>query len=292
METGAPPVCFVFVPGFWHSSSYWRPITAHLEAAGHRTRAVDLPGAGLHAANPVAYTQYNAAALATEPSPSAHITQDSRTDALVRVIEEEAALGQRVVLVTHSAGGYTAVPAVERAHASLYAAVYIAAIMLPPAMMPHEFRLEPCMADVLIPACFVADPAAVGAARIDFRSQESQYVALLKQTFAGDADDATWARFLAEAGMHCDEPASTFLTKSPMTAERFGRVPRVYIRLSKDRAVPPAAQDWCVAAVDAAMGNPPTVVHRLECAHSPMLTQPQVVVDILLDTARGAAGSA
>ena len=98
-------------------------------------------------------------------------------------------------------------------------------------------------------------------------------------------DDATWAQQLQAGLAHCDEALQLFMAKSPMTAERFGRVPRVYIRLSEDRAVPPAAQDWCIATVDAAMGTAKAVEHRLHSAHTPMLTQPQAVVDILLDTA-------
>ena len=40
-----------------------------------------------------------------------------------------------------------------------------------------------------------------------------------------------------------------------MTAERFGRVPRHYVRTLDDRAIPAAAQDFMIADVDGAMGN-------------------------------------
>ena len=44
--------------------------------------------------------------------------------------------------------------------------------------------------------------------------------------------------------------------------------------------VVPAGQDWLVEQVDAAMGNT-TVVHRVDSAHSAMLSQPQAIAEIL-----------
>ena len=208
----------------------------------------------------------------------------------MRAIEEEAAVGLPVVLVAHSKGGYTTSCAVEQTHRLVAATVYIAAVILPPSMAPPDFLRQPVAADMMMLRLFVANPAKVGATRIDFRSDDPAYMALVKECFAADADEPTWARHLA-GGMHCDESAIPDTVKSPITAERFGRVPRLYVRLDEDRTVPPAAQDWCVAAIDEAMGTT-TVVHRLHGAHSPMLTQPQAIVDILLKTAASTTHSA
>ena len=61
---------FVLVHGSWHGAWCWGLVELLLEAAGHMSIAIDLPGHGIHSRNPVAFTQrpLDPAAFATEPS--------------------------------------------------------------------------------------------------------------------------------------------------------------------------------------------------------------------------------
>jgi hypothetical protein len=131
----------------------------------------------------------------------------------------------------------------------------------------------------LVPALMKADPKEVGALRIDWRSEDSDYCEQLRFVFAGDVSPSDFAIQLIHR--HCDEPVQPFLTPSVMTAERFGRVPRHYFRTLEDRVIPIAAQDFMISAVDIAMGNL-THAHTLATSHVPYLSQPDAVAEILL----------
>ena len=124
------------------------------------------------------------------------------------------------------AGGYTAVPAVELAYASIAAVVSLSSIVLSSGLTPFEFRRCSGTADALVPSCLLGDMTVVVAARIDCRSQDAQYQALL-ETFAADADEATWQQHL-QSGLHCDEPLSALLEKiayhSELLRQRAARI--------------------------------------------------------------------
>ncbi len=97
-----------------------RDILPRLEAQGFRTRAIDLPGAGVHAKYPESYRKrpFDASAFAAEMSPNAGVTQADRTRAVVAEID---ALGGGGVLVGHSLGGLTVTSVGEAAAERLIA---------------------------------------------------------------------------------------------------------------------------------------------------------------------------
>ncbi|MFO7690665.1 MAG: alpha/beta hydrolase [Cryobacterium sp.] len=74
----------ILVPGFWLTADSWAAVTPGLKAAGHRVRALTLPG------------------LDSVDSPRAGIGLRDHIDAVVAAIDEAAA---PVVLVGHSGGG-------------------------------------------------------------------------------------------------------------------------------------------------------------------------------------------
>ena len=81
---------FLFVHGAWHNAATWRQVIAHLETRQFVARALDLPGAGVHAKVPKTYGNrpLDLAAFAAERSPNAAVTQDERTKAVVSLIDE------------------------------------------------------------------------------------------------------------------------------------------------------------------------------------------------------------
>ncbi len=275
---------FVFVHGGWVDNSIWRRVIPLLEARGHVARALDLPGSGPHAQVPLAFGKrpLNAAAFAVEASP-ADATQEERTKAVVALAEETAReTGGPVVLAGQSLGGLTVTAVAEAIPDRLHAIVYISAFLQSPgtpaiALMQHESN-----ADSLVPSLFLADPRVVGASRIDPRSDNAEYRARMRNALCADVSEADFSS--AFAGATCDEPVGIMLTPAQITAERFGKVPRHYIRCLEDRAITPAAQDYMINAVDSAL-NSQTHTHSLASSHFPFYSQPETLTEILLGIA-------
>ena len=275
------PASFVFVHGGWHPASYWRPVMDALAGEGHRSYAVDLPGSGAHTAYPDSWINRTPTSFVTEHSPNAHITQDQRTQAVVELVEQAALdSGAAVVLVGHSLGGLTVTAVVERIPEKLSMVVYLSAFMLPPAMTALDWILGPSMTESMVASVLVNNPAAIGAHRIDYRSEDSEYAARVKATFAADVEESVWARHVKT--LYCDEAAAVYVMPSPASAAGLGRLPRHYIRCTEDHAVPLTGQDYLIAAVDKALPGT-TTVHTMKCGHEPVLNELPQLIHILIN---------
>lgn len=66
-------------------------------------------------------------------------------------------------------------------------------------------------------------------------------------------------------------------------------MPRSYIRTSKDNALPMALQNRFIREVDAFAFSNPTKVYDIDSGHSPFISRPRALADILLEVA-GARG--
>lgn len=284
---------FVFVHGAWHNHRTWDGVAKRLQADGLVTHAFDLPGAGINAKRPSSYftRPFDANAFASEQSPNADVTQAERTEAVIKAVRETIARSAdkggsgKVILVGHSLGGATVSQVAEAVPELLAAAVYVCAFMLPPGMKPIEMMKDPLMADALVPSLFVNDPPVIGAMRINFASTDHEYRERIRQAYCGDLDKIMFEQSLTH--LHCDEPAQVTIVPSPVTRERFGTVPRHYIKCTLDRAVTPAGQQKMITMMDEAMGSK-TIVHTLEASHSPFDSQPDALAKILVEVASGA----
>jgi pimeloyl-ACP methyl ester carboxylesterase len=279
----APKAVFVLVHGAWHNHSAWAAVTPILEANGFAALTLDLPGAGIHSMAPVSLSHcpFDPAVFAAERSPMAGVTQERRTQAVVALVREAAAVyDSKVILVGHSAGGMTISAVAEQVPDLLLGIVYLAAFMVPNGMTLLAMLQHETLSSALAPGLFVGDPIAIGATRIHVGSTDEAYRALLKAAFYGDLSESEFAR--AASQLHCDESNAGAVAPSDITTERFGRVPRHYIRCTQDRAVPLTGQDHMIAAVDGAIGGK-TITHTLESSHSPFLSQPAVLAKILID---------
>jgi len=277
---------YVLVHGGWHSHSAWDRVVPILEADGQVALTLDLPGAGANAIAPASLARrpFDADAFANERSPVADVTQEQRTHAVVALVRAAALLGDgKVILIGHSAGGVTVSAVAEEIPELLHAVVYLSGFLVPKglpllAMLQHE-----SMSPALAPRLFIGDALATGATRIHPGSTDPAYRALLKASFYADVTDAAFAE--AVAHLHCDEPNGGALAPSQITRERFGTVPRHYIRCTRDCAVPLSGQDHMIAAVDGSIGGR-TITHTLESSHSPFLSQPAALSKILIEIHR------
>jgi len=219
------------------------------------------------------------AAFATEPSPNADLSQEDRTRAVVSLINEVTRHENRpVVLVGHSLGGITVTAVAEAVPERVSAVVYLAAFLLPPGMTAHTMIEHPVMIDSLVPSLFLADPKLVRAMRIDPQSDRSGYQRQMKFALYGDVSHAEVQ--VALSHLHCDEPLSVILNPTLATPARFGRVPRHFIRCLNDKAIPIAAQDFMIRAIDERVYGP-TYTHTLATSHSPFYAQPGTLAETL-----------
>jgi pimeloyl-ACP methyl ester carboxylesterase len=275
---------FVFIHGAWHNHHTWDKVVSRLAEQGYASVAIDLPGAGANAAVPASFARrpLDAAAFASEPSPNAGVSQAQRNDAALAAVKSAGEKGNgQVIMVGHSLGGLTVSQLGEQAPELLHAVVYLAALMLPRGATAGEMLGSEAMAGSQVASVLLADPEEVGALRMDTRSDDPDYVARVRETFYGDVTDADFREILG--GLHPDEPAQVAGEPSPITRENFGRLPRHYIRLTEDLAVNIEAQDEMIRLVDAQMENS-SRVHTLAASHSPFLSMPDALVDILVST--------
>ena len=284
---GSDRPAFVLIHGSWHGAWTWNEMTPLLAKAGYASIAIDLPGAGTRTRFPKSFLKrpLDKAAFATEKSPVAGVTQADRTAAAVAAVNAAAGLGNgKVVVVGHSWGGLTTSHVAEAVPDKVHAAVYLTAFLLPNGMPAGAMLGDPSFKAGQVAPLFMADPAKTGGLRIDPRSSDPAYVAKAKHAFYHDVSDG---HFAAIANLlHCDEVASTAGVPMAITARRYGKVARHYIRLADDRAIPAVAQDRMVELVDASGIGGKTTVHRMSGSHSPFFAQPEALLAVFDKIAR------
>ena len=280
-DESAVDTVFVLVHGAWHSSAQWAATQRALAARGAASTAVDLPGHGFDAPLPTGYLLPGQPGLAEEESALAGLTLNDCAASLVTALRE-VRRWPRVVLVAHSAGGGPASLAAELAPDLVDRLVYLSAFV--PAGRPRfaDYVAAAENADALGAGLHVGDPARLGAARINPASPDPEYVELLRRTHYGDVPAAEFDRW--RLALSPDLPTAIPRTPVALTEQRWGGIPRSFVRLGADRALTPAAQDLMVAEADAAMPRNPFTVHHLPGSHTPFATRPRELAATLLST--------
>lgn len=276
--TGTKPT-FVFVHGAWHGGWCWSEMVRLLGEQGFPALALDLPGHGLTARIPVSYNAIaqNPAAVGTEVSALAGLSLNDYRDMVLKVIRGLTRDGSGpVILVGHSSGGGTITAVAEAEPALIKRLVYLTAFA--PVKLPTilDYLSLPSFATSEVPPLFAADPAVVGAARINYIAS----YAAAKSAFYADVADAPFA---AVANLLTpDEPFGTFTTRVVPTLVRWGSVPRAFIRCTQDRAIPLVVQDQMIADADAFTPNNKFVQKTLATSHSPFVSNPSGLLDHLI----------
>ena len=234
---------FVLVHGAWHNASTYTLVIQQLAQLGHVAVALDLPGHGLDARLPASWHRrpFDATAFATEVSPVAATTlADYVGTGTIAVIDQVRALGhEKVVLVGHSMGGVTITQVAEMVPTKRLKLVYLTAFLPPNGASGLTAALLPEGATNQVPPLWLADPAVIGAMRIDFDSPDAAYQAKIKQAFYGDVSDAAFA---AMGNMLVpDDAAAPTAAPITRTSANWGSVESHYIKCLKDNAMP---QKW------------------------------------------------
>ncbi|HSV52919.1 MAG TPA: alpha/beta fold hydrolase [Burkholderiaceae bacterium] len=273
----------LLVHGAWHGAWCWGKVAPMLAAAGHPVVAIDLPGHGLNALFPVAYdVQPRPGAFATERSPLAAITLADYANAVAAAVESLLAAGfPAPMVVGHSMGGGAIQAAAELlGPAKIARLVYVAAFMPKDgtSMLSYTRGAE-APPSQLVPL-LRADPQAIGALRFDPGSLDSQYRAAMADVFYGKVDLAT--RRAALNLLTCDIPAAPMATPVAVSNQRWGSIPRTYVRAAQDKAIPPVLQDRMIAQADAMTPSNRTQVVQLDSDHSPFFSMPDPLARVLL----------
>ncbi|MGS2809765.1 alpha/beta hydrolase [Nocardia sp. MW-W600-9] len=243
---------FVLVHGAHGNAASWSALLRELALLGHRALAVDLPGHGLDAHFPLAYqAPQDLDAFASQPSPLASITLEDNVTHVIDAVRRVHEHGP-VVLVGTSGGGATISGVGNAAPELLAGIVYVSAW---------------CCVELPSVAAYLAALGHHGVAEtmVNWRSADPGLLAALKQGLMADATDDQF-----RACLNMLEPADSaqvLTADSRVQAATWGQIPRTYIRLSQDRAIPLDMQDRMIAEADALTPHNPFTVHTVETSH-------------------------
>jgi pimeloyl-ACP methyl ester carboxylesterase len=288
MSPPASANALVLVHGAWHGAWTYERVIPELARLGCVAVARDLPAHGLNARFPASFFNrpLDPAQFASEASPVAGTTLDDYADSVVATIDQVRAMGcEKVTLVGHSMGGVVLTAVGQRAPEKIARLVYLAAFM-PASEVPAGAYIQAVEnAGECVGPQFMADPMQVGALRIDHRSSDPAYRAGCRAAFFGDLTDAEF-----DAVSHLltpDVPAQPMGTPVALTRDRWGSLPRHYVRCLQDMAIRPNLQARFIAEADAFMPDNLTVVHDMQTSHSPFFSQPAALAALLAHISAG-----
>ena len=274
---------FVLAHGSWHGAWCWGLVEPKLNLAGFISIPIDLPGHGLNAVTPESFRTrpLDAQAFATEPSALAGIGVDQFADTVIAAADRARAKGaERVFAVGHSMGGVPITFAAAKAPEKFTGLVYLAALAPAPGKPAGAYLgLEAQRKESKIGPIVAADPAVVGALRIDPRSEDETIRAAGKEALAADVDDDLWA-----TAMHLFTPDAPISMYGEMAefAPGYEGLKRTFVRCSQDRTLVNSTCDAIVADMNAAWPSSPTPLIDLEASHEAMFSKPEALADLLI----------
>jgi pimeloyl-ACP methyl ester carboxylesterase len=270
---------FLFVHGAWHAAAHWNKVAEQLAGMGHRVHAIDLPGSGLNATYPQSYLRNDFTAFATEPSPIAGIHLADYATAITTQLTRMARHG-KVTLVGHSFGGLAITLAGEAAPDQIRRLVYLTAYV-PVPNLPNGAALAslPEGQSSISGAILIGDPRVTGAQRINPRDADPAYLEKGRQALYNDVSTEEYLRFI----VYCnpDLPLQVAFDNAAGTPQRWGRIPRTFIRCTEDHTIPLALQDRMISEADAVTPRNKFDVQTLASSHSSFASMPDQLTAVL-----------
>ncbi len=240
---------FALVHGAWHGSWSWYKIETLLIDSAQKVVNINLPGHGI------------------DTTDTRTITMQSYCDKVSAEIDSITKDNEKVILVGHSMGGAVISQVAEQKHDKIEKLVYVAAFLLQNGQTVFGMAstdenslvnpLEPNFTNMTLP--IKTSPRDV------------------KKVFYGGAK-----KFDVRL-------SSSLLTPNPLlplqdtlsiSDEKYGQIPRFYIKTTRDSAITPEQQQQMIDSM------PCQHVYTLNAAHSPFYTRPFKLTEMLLSIAR------
>jgi pimeloyl-ACP methyl ester carboxylesterase len=232
---------YVLVHGSWHGGWCWHRVVAGLQRAGHRVLAPDL------------------LSLGRDFTPYASVTLESWTNQVATLVQTAE---EPVVLVGHSRAGIVISQVAERVPDRIAVLVYVTAFLLESGQTLLEIANQDSQSLVL-PSLVVADD------QLSARFMEEA----AREAFYGQCSDEDVVLALS---LLRPEALAPIATPVRTTAARFGRVPRVFVECTLDRAITLPIQRQMQAAL------PCRNRITMQSDHSPFLSHAAELTDALL----------
>jgi len=236
---------FLLIHGSFHGAWCWQRFAPLLTERGHRVVTPNLPGSG------------------DDPASLEHAGLRSYATRIASHIDE---ISGPVILVGHSMGGIVASQVAEWRADRLTAVVYICGLLLRSGETLATFL--DAHADLGIEDLVLANMEVSADGRLATFPQ-----AMAAEVFYNccAAPDAAWA-----ASRLRPQATRVYADRLALTEERFGTVRKFYVEALQDRAVSPLYQRRMTER------TPCEVVYSLDTDHSPFLSQPAPLRDLLI----------
>jgi len=240
---------FVLIAGAGHSAWSWKYVKPLLEQAGHRVLTPDLAGMG------------------ADQTPLQQVSLKSWAKDVAALIRAQP---EPVILAGHSRGGAVISQTAEHVPDRIRALVYISAVLMPSGKSAADVVAELGLESK---DGFTLRRTADGLAVV-FDTEEMRRC-LYNQTSA--------ERFAEAAALVKPEPLSGLGGVLDLSDERFGRVPRIYVECTNDRALTLDAQRALQKRIPCRKSYP------IAADHSPFFSTPEELTRVLTDIAAGYA---
>lgn len=233
---------YVLVHGAWEAAWSWDETRLSLEQQGHKVTALDLPG-----------------------TPANHreipqVTFESYVNTVADTVRAEPG---KVVLVGHSLAGAVISQVAEQLPDMIEKLVYAAGFLLGDGDNVLAAMQRDVDGEFLRELTFSVDQGSATAAEWVWRDKAFH-----------DVDPASVERVLPLVDRA--QATAPFMANLVLSAERFGKTPKVYIRTSLDKMVSPKFQDQMLENWE--VGD----VYTLESGHFPTLSMPAALAQLML----------
>ncbi len=197
-----------------------------------------------------------------------HGTDHSTTHALTldlyrdKVIDAMSEVDGKVILVGHSMGGMVITSVAEKFPAKVSKLVYIGAFL-------------PANGQALTDLAYSDSDSKLGPAIVPSTDQLTLDVKreALISLFINDGSEIIKQLVISN---YRPEPAIPFSNRVTLTSSGFGSVEKVYVKTLHDVVISPALQDRMITAAGVKS------IYEVKSSHSPFLSQPHNVSDLLL----------
>lgn len=241
-DNNTNPKHFVFIPGSFHASWCWYKMQPLLDKNGNTSEAIDLPAHG------------------QDTTTISAVTLDTYVDAVCKALDK---YNEPVILIGHSRAGIVISSVAERMPDKVDKLVYLCAFLIP--------NGEPMVATAL------TDSTSLMVSNLIFNEQDGWHIPkkeVYKDAFYNDCSEED---IYLSSSLLTKEPNAPVGTPLKLTADRYGKVKKVYIHTTLDNTITYGLQKKMVERL------PVNKTFELKAGHSPFLSQPKQLADILLN---------